>query len=161
MCWTTRIQPQELKANRDIDIFKICSISPDKLKVFSVYWGKEYKLNIVYVLPIELEVEAKTMKFIGGEIRTTSYSIYQAFHSYSPSCKKVVDEGSITIWHDTSFLDSYSVDCVEVVGFIPKGSTYYINEWGEYVSNAICLTEIRKLNVLENKSKHISATNKD
>lgn len=160
MCWTTKIHPQELKANRDIDVFKICSISPDN-KVFSVYWGKQYKLNTAYVLPIELEVETKVMKLIGGEIRTISYSIYQAFHSYSPSCRKVVYPGSITIWHDITFLDSYSVDCVEVLGFIPKGSTYYINEWGEYVSNAICLTEIRRLNVLENETKHISATHKD
>jgi hypothetical protein len=145
MCWTTKIYPQELKANRDIDVFKICSISPDN-KVFSVYWGKQYKLNTAYVLPIELEVE--TMELIGEEIQTISYSIHQAFHSYSSSCKKIV-ENSITIWHSTTFLDSYSLDCVEVLGFIPKGSTYYINEWGEYVSNAICLTKIRRLNVLD------------
>lgn len=143
MCWTTKLNTQKLIADRNIDIFKVCSIR--QFKIVSVYWGREYKLNTAYVLPIELEVEVETMKEVNGKIRSTSYSIHQAFHSYSPDCKIILNPVSIAIWYDTTFLDSYGIDCVKVLGFIPKGSTYYINEWGEYVSNAICLTEIKKL----------------
>lgn len=138
MCWATNKKAVCEIAKEDIRIFKVCSpsaINPEVL--ISSYWGFTYELNKVYSAKKELEVLSCLNDICYSEV-------HEGFHSYASDCT-ILKNGIISIWNSNKFLDSYNSDDVIVYGYIPKGANYYLNERGEYVSDKICLTEIKTI----------------
>lgn len=139
MCWTTNkfIHRESKIAEHDIKMFKVCSPSILGINtVVSYYWELPYALNQVY---------DSLKNGLRLEVYGPDYAeINEGFHSYSLDCN-IVKQTVISIWNNRTFLDSYNVDSIIVYGYIPKGSVYYINERGEYVSDKICLTKIKEL----------------
>lgn len=146
MCWKTNknIFLQPIKTKGDIPVFKICMPTRDENCIISFHQVFPYKLNEVYTL----ENQDMTLILPTVDWTTTIASIYEGFHSYITDCK-IYDNlvGHIYIMG----INAERIGCygksqvVKVFGYIPKGSTYYINEKGECVSNSICLTKIKKL----------------
>lgn len=137
MCWTTYKEVKCKTAEKDIRIFKVCSPSNSPEVFISAYREFEYTLNKTYDVKKELELIMYGKDTYYGEIN-------EGFHSYSPNCT-IKNETIISIWNDHQFLDSYDSDSIIVYGYIPKGAHYYRNEAGEYVSDKICLTEIKTI----------------
>lgn len=135
MCWISNIA--ELKvAKEDIKIFKLCL---SMRHLLSYYNGFAYELNKVYELGTDIVPIFSPYR--------DGYEISIGFHSYANNCQ-LLDRR----WHyivtspDNRARDCYSrEDLVLVRGYIPKGSHYYLNDYGEYVSDKICLTSIEKI----------------
>lgn len=138
MCWATNVKAVCEIAEEDIRIFKVCSssyINPEVL--ISPYWGFKYELNKVYSTEEELE-------FMVCFSDNVYCEIHEGFHSYASDCT-ILKHTVISIWNNNIFLDSYNTDDVIVYGYIPKGAHYYLNERREYVSDKICLTEMKTI----------------
>lgn len=141
MCWTTFKTPKKLIAEEDIPIFKVCVESSrikDDTVVYSYFKYCSYDINKVYTLVDQIVLD----------VGTCSTSIYRGYHSYlETECKfkkyLVFDQWAV-INKNSRYICSYVRYAVKVSGYIPKGSEYYVNEWGECVSNSICLTKIFK-----------------
>lgn len=135
MCWISDVA--ELKvAKEDIKIFKVCLYIRS---LISYYNGFTYELNKVYKLGEDIVPSFSVFHL--------KYEINKGFHSYSKDCQL-----SKRRWHyiitspDNKALDCCGKDDLVLVrGYIPKGSHYYLNDYGEYVSDAICLTSIEEL----------------
>ena len=139
MCWFTNKKLKFKIAKENIPIYKICSKEDDK--ILSYYKKFEYRLGWLYNTNFEVAFDDKMSE------------IYKGFHSYSLNktyYEKRYD--NIRVFKNESFielifnsnsnrLDTYSFGIV-VSGYIPKGSAYALNEYGEYVSNSIILNKI-------------------
>lgn len=146
MCWKTKqdIFLQSIETKGDIPVFKICRPTRDENCTISFHQDFPYNLNKVYTL------KAPDMTLVSPTVNwtTTIASIYEGFHSYITDCK-LYDNlvGHVYVMG----INAERIGCyaksqvVKVFGYIPKGSTYYINEKGECVSNSICLTEIKTI----------------
>ena len=142
MCWFTNKKLKFKIAKENIPIYKICSKEDDK--ILSYYKKFEYRLGWLYNTNFEVSFDDKMSE------------IYKGFHSYSLNktyYEKRYD--NIRVFKNESFierilesdgnkLDAYSFGIV-VSGYIPKGSTYALNEYGEYVSNSIILNKIENV----------------
>lgn len=127
MCWITNVTPQSKLAEEDIPVFKIVR------KHLQAYY-QEFRYSIGEVFKTEMSVPI----FSPCKV----FYIDEGFHSYSnQKCKTVIREGMagpiIIVFHHEayrldSYMDAYILECI-----IPKGSIYYLNHKGEYVSNKI------------------------
>lgn len=144
MCWLS--DKKELTvakvAGRNIPIFKICYIGSEG-RISSVYLNMPYELKKRYTrLPL---------KVVENAVYGFRYSINEGFHSYSP--KTTVRREKDRNFHyliinsrNGEFLDAFNRgEVVRVNGYIPKGAEYVFNEFGEYVSTEIVLTEIENI----------------
>ena len=130
MCWTVSMTPQSKLAEEDIPVFKIVRRN---LKAY--YRNFHYSIGEVFKTEISVPMYSPCKVFY----------IEEGFHSYSnQECKTAItetlSEPIITVFHmfhgELYRLDSYIDACIlECV--IPKGSIYYINPRGEYVSDKI------------------------
>ena len=137
MCWTNNFKIAVCTADKDIPIFKICHYL-DNTSLCSYYSYFEYELNKVYKLEEKLSLYYNDYMM--------QYEISKGFHSYDKSCSVNKKPSALTIVsYYRDLLDNYNPHCVKVRGYIPKGSHYYLNTIGEYVSDSICLTKIEKL----------------
>jgi hypothetical protein len=123
-------------AKEDIEIFKICETFSDNI-VKSYYRDVPYTLGKIYKMSIPIEV-CKVVTF------DFSFQINKGFHSYAKECvvRPFAYYCSIEIFHRDTNIGTYHNNTIKVKGYIPKGTKYYINKFGECVSEAICLTEI-------------------
>ena len=139
MCWFTNKKLKFKIAKENIPIYKICCKEDDK--ILSYYKKFEYRLGWLYNTNFEVAFDDKMSE------------IYKGFHSYS--LNKTYYEKRydiIRVFKNESFieliLESNSnriAECpsgIVVSGYIPKGSAYALNEYGEYVSNSIILNKI-------------------
>ena len=132
MCWITNITPQSKLAEEDIPVFKIVR------KSLRAYY-QEFQYSIGRVFKTEINVPI----FNSYEI----FFINEGFHSYSAKeCTAITTEESykpiIKVYHTFYKLGSYIDACIlECV--IPKGSVYYLNGRGEYVSDHILPLKVR------------------
>lgn len=147
MCWISYKPWQQAVATRDIECFKICELTDNK--ICSLYQGFEYQLNTTYKakLIFSKSIVVKTGKVI-------SYEITEGIHSYSTKCKvekdySIIREGLLNIIDNFFINDCINLklhpNAVLVKCIIPEGSIYFINECGEIVSNQIILTKIAEL----------------
>lgn len=139
MCWITNKKLKFKIAKENIPIYKICRKEDDK--ILSYFKHFEYKLGWIYETNFEVAVDTKMSE------------IYKGFHSYSLNktyYEKRYDIISVfknenlieLIFNSNSNrLNDYSSGIV-VSGYIPKGSAYALNEYGEYVSDSIILNKI-------------------
>ena len=139
MCWITNKKLKFKIAKENIPIYKICRKEDDK--ILSYFKHFEYRLGWLYNTNFEVAVDTKTSE------------IYKGFHSYS--LNKTYYEKRydiISVFKNENFialifnpnsnrLNDYSFGII-VSGYIPKGSTYALNEYGEYVSDSIILNKI-------------------
>ena len=139
MCWITNKKLKFKIAKENIPIYKICHKEDDK--ILSYFKHFEYKLGCLYDTNFEVAVDTKMSE------------IYKGFHSYS--LNKTYYEKRydiISVFKNENFialifnpnsnrLNDYSFGII-VSGYIPKGSTYALNEYGEYVSDSIILNKI-------------------
>lgn len=127
MCWATRLKPVLLVAEEDIPVKKILrdTMEPYYHPTLKYEIGKEY------------------YTFMESPYRPIGFhqfmQIGYGFHSYHNMCTFTIEQGStlcvrfnghtVCVYPNKNILIA---DCV-----ITKGSTYYLNEFHEYVSNCI------------------------
>lgn len=133
MCWAGKNYPKI--AIIDIKVFKIV------IKIhnysYSSYYHREFIWKIKERKESEINVRFKYQCFTLNAI-----NIYDGLHSYNSLCNLDFDSydiltiTSIDKYTKLDFIcsnpDLYKLDCV-----IPKGSEYYVNKHGEFVSNAL------------------------
>ena len=142
MCWITNKKLKFKIAKENIPIYKICRKEDDK--ILSYFKRFEYELGCLYNTNFEIAVDAKMSE------------IYKGFHSYSLN-KTYLEKryDNIRVFKNENFielifnsnsnrLNDYSFGIV-VSGYIPKGGTYALNEYGEYVSDSIILNKIENV----------------
>ena len=144
MCWTTFIKtPKKLVAKEDVLVFKVCvkssRVNNGSTVVYSYFKYHSYDINKIYILDDQIILDKGTY----------STNIYKGYHSYlETECKfekyPVFDQWAV-MNKNSRYICAYERYAIKVSGYIPKGSEYYVNEWGECVSNSICLTKIEKL----------------
>ena len=130
MCWVTSKTPQSKLAEEDISVFKIV-----RRHLQAYYQDFQYSIGEVFKTEMSVPLFSPCKVFY----------IEEGFHSYSnQECKtaftETLSEPIITVFHvfhgELHRLDSYVDGCIlECV--IPKGSVYYKNPRGEYVSDKI------------------------
>lgn len=129
MCWITNVTPQSKLAEEDIPVFKIV-----KKDLQAYYQEFQYSIGEVYKTEMSVPMFSNPCKV---------FYIDEGFHSYSAEdCNTIITEALfepiITIFHKflllrlDAYMDACILECV-----IPKGSVYYLNHRGEYVSNKI------------------------
>ena len=141
MCWIGDYKNLK-KTEKDIPVFKILYRKGETTTLFSVYQV------FPYVLHKKVTSEVEVDSWINANI----CRIAKAIHSYSSElvhAKLIVPNRAYIYYlndinHLDAWLDDFSTDgsFVRVNGIIPKGSTYAINNKGEYVSDSIILKEI-------------------
>ena len=139
MCWTTNKIPKLEIADKDISVFKI--VTP-KLEAF-FHRGFQYEIGVLSVSTL---------------VKPIFKAIDKGLHSYSSNLIITNDNFSnyyrcraIRIWLSDSYFIEYPDDpdlTIKMDCIIPKGSTYYLNEYGEYISNYL---KPLKTYVLDNK----------
>lgn len=118
MCWCSNKKISPKISEKDIPVFKICKIY-DYKHVESKYQYFTYELGKLYTENINPYISSEGIR------------INKAFHSYD-MCLGIISH------------TMKSVDEIIVEGIIPKGATYYLNEFGEIASNQIILKKIKK-----------------
>ena len=114
MCWSTTEPPKKLIAEEDIPIFKVC-VESSRISDGTVVYS--YFKYFPYNINEVYKLNGQILPCNKGNCT----EIDRGYHSYlETECK------------------------FKVSGYIPKGSEYYVNEYGECVSNSICLTKIFK-----------------
>lgn len=135
MCWITTVlsNAQPKVAEEDITVFKVALLEDGKIT--SIYKNFPYEKGIVYDM-------CDSNCF--GE---TNYKINEGYHSYSLD-NSIIHECNgwgfyisaqffYTFVKQYDFLTGIYASKIFVLCTIPKGSIYYLNEYGEYVSNSI------------------------
>lgn len=133
-------------ADKPIRTFKVCTVE-DTDTVMSYYYDQEYRTGETYTL--NRDIKPVTVKYERGSV--CFYNINKGFHSYSPDKIKMrhtrygVIRAESTNRHILDYYDMkyklVRVDCT-----IPKGTTYYENEDGEFVSHTITIDSITPMN---------------
>lgn len=143
MCWMSVSVPVEKIAEDDIPIFKIC-LTNKRGDCCSYYKYFVYELNKEY------RNTDGTCLVIYYNATLGAFKIEEGYHSYNPQCriKKTISGCRLLSLTMRGTLDVFSEkeQIVIVRGYIPKGTRYYENTRGEYVSEAIVLTHYEKIN---------------
>jgi len=145
MCWESKKKCVRLLADKDIHVFKICKKCRSNSNVVLPYFysekavyqdGKTYESD----RPIEILKEHKVLSLSLIKVN----SILNGIHSYSCDCV-ILHYGDVFAITDKygSTLETYKSNVAVVVECsIPKGTAYYVNEHGEYVSDKIKIENI-------------------
>lgn len=139
MCWITNKKLKFKIAKENIPIYKICRKEDDK--VLSYYKKFEYRLGCLYNTNFEVAFDDKMSEIYKG---FHSYSLNKTYYEKRYDIIRVFKNESFIeriLKSDGNKLDAYSF-CIVVSGYIPKGSAYALNEYGEYVSDSIILNKI-------------------
>lgn len=156
MCWLSKVEKIPRTAGEDIPVYKVMWLPYEEGKFYSYYNEMEYEVRKVYSME-DFKPENAEFILFGYSMR-----IDEGFHSYNKDKTKIYDrlfcweiQGStecfpmysrdiiLTPPTDCKYKDIVAVKCI-----IPKGSTYYENEYGEIVSDKIMVTDeiIRRFN---------------
>ena len=122
MCWISNFAPVLKVAEEDIKVQKVLK-KVGNLYVSPIFEYCHWTPGIVHETTLG-----------HTHIGTRIFEIGKGFHS----CTKIHEEGGV--WC-TKTKDLFAVDSGEEIvdAVIPKGSQYYLNEYGEYVSNKLKL----------------------
>lgn len=141
MCWIT-FKPLKAKvAKRDIKVLKVLYIHPSEPTVLIPYFCFGVcKYSINGENPI---IHITANKYTPESVHC---SIYEGYHSYSVNCSVRDVTPTEMFVNNYYFCDDeftgrqvHLVECI-----IPKGTTYYLNEFMEYVSENIVIKKIIK-----------------
>ena len=152
MCWTyydlNDKSPQKLRATKDIHVFKIAFVDEDNTVIPYFYSDTSlvYEEGKSYHSPLDEPI----YQLLNKKDPSQYYIINHGLHSYNAKkCKFVIKKPSetslsIVVLNDNEiFLGCFNIgqilngkmavmDCS-----IPKGATYYENEYGEMVSDSL------------------------
>ena len=115
MCWISNILNKQI-AKQDYTVYKLV-----KFDTFDTCKSLVYNYVYTFEKLYELEQPLLNKEYNG------TYIIYEGFHAYT--------ELSI-MYHAENIIEGLVVECT-----IPKGSTYYISNYGVVVSNQIIIYE--------------------
>ena len=137
MCWISRDKPIRMVADADIVVNKVLAKNYDGSYASPCYRRCLWELGVVY---------STFMDYL-CEVDVDKYSVSFGFHS----CGKIISdddywksvvESDGVVKSETAFLTKYENESVfECI--IPKGSAYFVNSSGMYVSEM--LKVIRKV----------------
>ena len=129
MCWLSHIYPVKKIAKHDIVVIKLCKMIRNKL--VSTVFNFEYEYDTVYSTDDKLKVLIEyeyaddiTLRYKKEKsiISIPQYIINEGFHSYN-----------------YKFIKTLLDDTPKFCCIIPKGSVYYEDDKGEYVSDHIII----------------------
>lgn len=171
MCWTKNaspLPPLPLVSDGTVKIFKVCKMRFGNL---CGYWytSFNYILGQEYQTALEVSYNKTHKKYIGN----------QGFHSYDASkCKvnpteigdilgrvtrvnlEVVIRFNNSLYNITNYLlkDNLFKDASAylIEGYLPKGTQYYVNEYGEIISDKIVLSKIIPTNSIKNSQYYFN-----
>lgn len=138
MCWISKEKPTAQIAESNITVCKLAVMHDDK--ICSMFYHFQYELNQTYKLDSQLTIrEDDPDLYLDNKPR---YVIDEGFHSWTkmPTILQTTPPDSdITIIKIKCTAGIYYCDDKHVVLIctIPQGSTYYVNNLGEYVSDTI------------------------
>ena len=149
MCWKSN-SIKQLISDGKFKIFKICQIKSNNI-IQSYYFdkfkydlNKQYKTDTVIMKKEDFDFSKRTLNPLEY---SSEYYGFNGFHSYLNTCKCYELDGVLLVYDTPEIiLDLYSKEyynLIMVEGYIPEGSTYYINEHKEIISNSIVLTKIK------------------
>lgn len=139
MCWIT-FKPLKAKvAKRNIKVLKVLYIHPSEPTVLIPYfYSATYKYSINGENPV-IPITVKKYNYNLCAIR-------EGYHSYAVNCpvRNVTPTEMFVMDHyfcndECTGRQVHLVECI-----IPKGTTYYFNEFREYVSENIVIKKILK-----------------
>lgn len=142
MCWISKEKPITKIAESDITVYKLAIIRDNK--ICSMMYRFNYELNQIYNLESQLTIrEDDPDLYLDNKPR---YIIDEGYHSWSKTptvIQTTAPDSDITIIKIKCTAGIYYCDDRHVVLIctIPQGSTYYVNDFGEYVSDAIKINE--------------------
>ena len=133
MCWITDERTTAQVAKEDIPVFKLCTRDMSN-NILPYYYSNKLKYEV------DLTYTSKIHKFKNA---AGQHEINRGIHSYSPKCTiSSFSYGVSVISPEFRTLDNYCryALCM-ILCVIPEGSTFYLNEKGEYVSNRITVVK--------------------
>lgn len=141
MCWRTKELERTnncnaLIAKEDIHCYKIVKLN-DEYGFRSMYRNFKYEIGVEYENSDSLALSFNTIN--------KTFEIYNGFHSYSyesTTCEVNRRHYGYNEWKirniNKELLDWIGeFNAIQVECIIPKGSKYFLNERGEYVSDKI------------------------
>lgn len=146
MCWVTKNKPVKQVAKRNIKVQKVLHLTSYGFvsPCFDIYKWKKSLPNTSYLETPEESYKYPYDNYIYPENPIKKkYKINYGLHS----CKKIVRNGDGFCTVDDNMNEHYLMmamandficECI-----IPKGSTYYLNEYGEYVSDTLKFVKIK------------------
>ena len=139
MCWESSQAVKQI-AEEDIKVFKIGKRYEGMF--YSMYKGFKYRLNQLYSINICIKAYYHYQSVFVGS---------RGFHSYDPSIVHLkISKNGIIRW--AVYARQRRLDCDTVIAgyviaecVIPKGTTYYENENGEIISEAIIVKQLKPI----------------
>lgn len=139
MCWQTFKTPRALKSDKNKIVFKIGYIHQNESKFFSGVLHFPYEFDKAY-----LSSGITPVRKIDFDHDREYYIIGPGFHSYDAEHINIccVDDW-MTLEVNGRVVDNYMAEfnTVITVGYIPKGTKYFVNEFNEIVSESIVLVK--------------------
>ena len=141
MCWSShskKLRECYRVSEEDVKVIKVMLEKVDCVGQFyylSFFRGYVYMPKKTYVQPDAFSNN------VTKHSDKVNVSIAIGFHSYSPKCKFIKNGDIVNVfsqdqWHLCEYyplLDGIIfIDCI-----IPKGTPYYVNDFGEYISSNI------------------------
>ena len=134
MCWTSN-EAIALTADDNVVVFKVCLQHTKTKKLISYYFHSVYTLG-------KLKRQSIIVDKAGNE-----FVIESGLHCYNTnafSCSK-----NLLVLNVAPYPHFYNMEgyvAVVVRGYIPKGATYYLNDYHEIVTNRLVLTDVLDIN---------------
>ena len=163
MCWIGNENDKKI-AEQDIPVFKICAASSiNENLVFPYYFSHKIKYaeNITYNESICFSNGIRPFwdakRFLTEEL----FEIAQGLHSYSTELKLTLFKHlQIHGKNNSEVIGKYCQSYARLVlCLIPKGATYYANEDGEYVSDALTISHICHYKIKDDNDNIINCIN--
>ena len=141
MCWKSSKEPVLMVAERDISVEKVLRMGDNGVLSSPIRTLNKWKLGEVMYTSIT-ERNFKEEDFY-------QYIIRLGFHS----CAKIINSPRydvvdywVSLYGDAKEYELFYADDGEVVceAIIPSGSRYYLNEYGEYVSDSLKIVRIKE-----------------
>ena len=158
MCWISKIKPKKSRAIRDIPVYKILTYDPKKEKYTSPVMDYVYKFGKKGESILDLPRKTTLRNLC---VPITVYNIDKGFYSYRKEFLKILyksksnrcnrdayiiigAQNSSTCWHIMTgkLYQNRSKHLVLCSAHIPRGSFYYLNECGEYVSDTLVIDKV-------------------
>lgn len=150
MCWITfrKLNTKTRIAKRKIEVWKIyikrSYVNQGEILI-SPWQRDEISQNMRHNILVANGLHDEHLHIECANLN--EWSIYSGFHSLQkekvhrkilPLSKKLVIEGSIYVFRAQAVTGEFDRNVI-VQCFIPSGAEYYLNEFGEYVSNKIII----------------------